>query len=389
MLTDLHGKQFGTDNVRLLEAVQAAKPDLIAVCGDLADEHSGVDFVPALMRGLVAIAPTYYVSGNHEWAAGLMPALRQIFQQTGVTYLRNTAVTAERGGDTIVLAGIDDPNGYADQKTPEQVAADVYGTYGEPFWLLLAHRNNLFSGEYCRLGADLTLSGHGHGGIWRLPWSNEGLFGAHGCCSRRLQTAFTAARTAIRRARRCLSRAGWGRTPISCRAFSTALRWRWSFYRKQADGMKEFYAGKLDIAVIGAGTPGSRRRSPPAAGAGDGGLYHQPRRGRQHALQPSHRRHGQGPPLSASSTRWAARWAARPTARASSTGCSTAARGPAVWSLRAQADRRLYQQVMKHTLEQTPHLQLRQAEVVDLRAEDGTSRRLSCARARSTACGPP
>ena len=82
--------------------------------------------------------------------------------------------------DTIVLAGIDDPNGYADQKTPEQVAADVYGTYGEPFWLLLAHRNNLFSGEYCRLGADLTLSGHGHGGIWRLPWLNEGLFGAHG-----------------------------------------------------------------------------------------------------------------------------------------------------------------------------------------------------------------
>lgn len=50
--------------------MQAAKPDLIAVCGDLADEHSGVDFVPALMRGLVAIAPTYYVSGNHEWAAG-------------------------------------------------------------------------------------------------------------------------------------------------------------------------------------------------------------------------------------------------------------------------------------------------------------------------------
>ena len=92
MLTDLHGKQFGTDNVRLLEAVQAAKPDLIAVCGDLADEHSGVDFVPALMRGLVAIAPTYYVSGNHEWAAGLMPALRQIFQQMGVTYLRNTCL---------------------------------------------------------------------------------------------------------------------------------------------------------------------------------------------------------------------------------------------------------------------------------------------------------
>ena len=172
VLTDLHGKQFGTDNVRLLEAVQAAKPDLIAVCGDLADEHSGVDFVPALMRGLVAIAPTYYVSGNHEWAAGLMPALRQIFQQMGVTYLRNTAVTVERGGDTIVLAGIDDPNGYADQETPQQLAQEVYAKYGDPFWLLLAHRNNNFNGYYCRLGADLTFSGHAHGGIWRLPFTD-------------------------------------------------------------------------------------------------------------------------------------------------------------------------------------------------------------------------
>ena len=178
VLTDLHGKQFGTDNVRLLEAVQAAKPDLIAVCGDLADEHSGVDFVPALMRGLVAIAPTYYVSGNHEWAAGLMPALRQIFQQTGVTYLRNTAVTAERGGDTIVLAGIDDPNGYADQKTPQQVAREVRDAAPEGFWLLLAHRNNRFDGGYCRFGADLTLCGHAHGGIWRLP-GTDGLIDTH------------------------------------------------------------------------------------------------------------------------------------------------------------------------------------------------------------------
>ena len=41
--------------------------------------------------------------------------------------------------------------------------------------------------------------------------------------------------------------------------------------------------------------------------------------------------------------------------------------GPAVHSLRAQADRRTYQQVMKHTLERQEHLSLRQAEVVDLR----------------------
>ena len=46
-------------------------------------------------------------------------------------------------------------------------------------------------------------------------------------------------------------------------------------------------------------------------------------------------------------------------------------KGPAVWSLRAQADRREYQKVMKHTLERQPHLTVRQGEVVDIRAEDG------------------
>ena len=46
-------------------------------------------------------------------------------------------------------------------------------------------------------------------------------------------------------------------------------------------------------------------------------------------------------------------------------------KGPAVWSLRAQADRRAYQQIMKHTLERQEHLTLRQAEAVSVRTENG------------------
>ena len=96
-----------------------------------------------------------------------------------MTYLSNTFVPLERKGDTITLAGIDDPNGYAGQKSPEEVAGEVKEAAGDGFWLLMAHRNNLFDGEYCRLGADLVLSGHGHGGIWRLPFT-DGLLGAGG-----------------------------------------------------------------------------------------------------------------------------------------------------------------------------------------------------------------
>ena len=108
-----------------------------------------------------------------------MPELKAQLEELGVTVLSNDFVTLERNGDAIVLAGIDDPNGYADQKTPQQVAREVRDAAPEGFWLLLAHRNNLFESEYAALGADLTLSGHGHGGLWRLPFT-DGLLGSGG-----------------------------------------------------------------------------------------------------------------------------------------------------------------------------------------------------------------
>lgn len=93
-----------------------------------------------------------------------------------MTVLSNEFTYLARNGDTIVLAGIDDPNGYADQETPYELAQEVYAACGDPFWMLLAHRNDRFAREYSLLGADLTISGHGHGGIWRLPFVG-GVFG--------------------------------------------------------------------------------------------------------------------------------------------------------------------------------------------------------------------
>lgn len=172
VISDLHGKQFGTDNEILLQALADAHPDLIAVTGDLCDSHSGLDFVPHFLQSLSDVAPTYYVTGNHEWAAGMVPQLQDLLDEAGVVYLNNTWQTAQRNGDSIVLAGVDDPNGYADQPTPQEVAASVPQNI---FCLLLAHRNNEYP-TYGTLGADLIISGHSHGGLVRLP-GTDGLFG--------------------------------------------------------------------------------------------------------------------------------------------------------------------------------------------------------------------
>ena len=178
VLSDLHGAEFGQGNAALFSAVAAQSPDYIFYLGDLEDRFRGHQegYAESVAAGLSAIAPTYYVTGNHEWAIGGVPELKAALTAYGVTVLSNEFVTLERNGDSVILAGIDDPNGYADQKTPEQLFAEMDAAVPDSFRLLLAHRNNRFPTQYSLLGADLVLSGHGHGGLWRLPFT-DGLIG--------------------------------------------------------------------------------------------------------------------------------------------------------------------------------------------------------------------
>ncbi|MDD6161071.1 MAG: metallophosphoesterase [Oscillospiraceae bacterium] len=178
-LSDLHGHEYGEGSAELLSAVAAAEPELILVTGDLIDQEAQMDMVPALAKGLAEIAPTYYVTGNHEWALGTaaVKQLKALLTDCGVNVLSNRYEVLERGGDTLLLAGVDDPNGYADQKTPEALYTEMEGAHPGAFSLLLAHRNDQFD-RYAAAGFDLVFSGHGHGGIVRLPFT-DGLLGTN------------------------------------------------------------------------------------------------------------------------------------------------------------------------------------------------------------------
>ncbi len=173
-LSDLHGALFGEDNQDLLKVVAKERPDYIFLTGDLLDQYRATPHSYAVSLGgaLADIAPTYFVTGNHEWALPDVPGLKRALEVAGVQVLTNEYTVLARDGDNAVLAGVDDPNGYADQKTPEEVAEEVRAAFADPFWILLAHRNNYFEDAYCRLGADLVISGHGHGGLVRLPFTD-------------------------------------------------------------------------------------------------------------------------------------------------------------------------------------------------------------------------
>ena len=172
-LSDNHGMEFGENNEKLLTAVAEAAPDLIFITGDLIDQYEQYATVPPLASGLVEIAPTYYVTGNHEWAVRHVKELKELLKDSGVRVLTNDFELWTRGGATLAVAGVDDPNGPADQKTPEE----VYEEIDADFTLLLSHRDTVET--YGEWDYDVVFCGHGHGGLIRIPFLDRGLVG-HG-----------------------------------------------------------------------------------------------------------------------------------------------------------------------------------------------------------------
>lgn len=175
VISDLHGKEFGEDNEKLIDYVRDLEPDLIAVTGDLIHDQDQMAMVRPVAKGLASIAPTYYVTGNHEWAAKVVPELEELLEACGINVLSNEYVMLSEGGDQIALLGAEDSNGYADQMTVGELADQVRQEQGAVYTILLSHRNNHYD-QYQQARVDLTLAGHAHGGLIRLP-TTDGLIG--------------------------------------------------------------------------------------------------------------------------------------------------------------------------------------------------------------------
>lgn len=174
-LSDLHGRSFGENNVRLLRTLQKARPDMICICGDLFDEKTDLTMLEPLLTGLTDIAPVYYVTGNHEWQVKNLREILQKMRAWGVTVLENEGGVLSRGGAEMVVAGVHDPCGPYDMKTPAALVRELRSARGNDFILMLSHRNDELA-MWSQLGVQLVLSGHCHGGVVRLPFVG-GVFG--------------------------------------------------------------------------------------------------------------------------------------------------------------------------------------------------------------------
>ena len=156
-ISDLHDKRFGDRQRKIVSAIREAKPDYIAITGDLFNrrKHSACQNAFRLIHEVQKIAPVCFVEGNHEIAMqGTGERYMAQITEMGITVLRNSYFDFS----PFRMVGL------CQMVTKEQIAPLLSS---ERFNLVLSHRPELFD-VYVDSGVDVVLCGHAHGGQVRL-----------------------------------------------------------------------------------------------------------------------------------------------------------------------------------------------------------------------------
>lgn len=178
-ISDLHNKEFGKNQNKLVTKVKKANPDLIVITGDIVDRRKwGTKYMEEFVSQINGIAPIYYVSGNHEVWSFKYDEVKKILEKYDVNILDDEVDTIRRGESEIQIAGIID-TGFEDREeyVPEILKNLKNKIKSNEYSILLSHRPEHIQ-DYSEVGYDLVFSGHAHGGQIRLPFIG-GIYAPH------------------------------------------------------------------------------------------------------------------------------------------------------------------------------------------------------------------
>lgn len=181
-VSDLHNVELGARNKNLLQAIRSQKPDAVLVGGDTMVAKPGVPMDAALefIRNVSAEFPVYYANGNHECRLRIYPEVYgdmyerflEGIEKAGVNHLVNQSKYLSIRGIPVAVHGFEADREYYHRFEDKVMdVSEVQHNLGIPkegyYHILLAH-NPDYKGAYFGWGADLTLSGHCHGGVVRF-----------------------------------------------------------------------------------------------------------------------------------------------------------------------------------------------------------------------------
>ena len=176
LVTDLHVSTMSRSSFlpMVVDQINAASPDLIVIAGDMQD--GTVKSLGKRMSVLGNLSAPYGVvvtTGNHEFRSGVKDWM-DFYSSLGLRVLDNDGIDLARGNQSIELLGINDRYGTGAWEPDLDLAVRRTGSCDDTFCILAAHepiqltQNNH---QASRLGIDLQLSGHTHGGqIWPLGY---------------------------------------------------------------------------------------------------------------------------------------------------------------------------------------------------------------------------
>lgn len=194
LLADLHNRTFGKNNNRLIRKIDELSPDFIIIAGDMINKkeicYPGSTF--QLIEQLAKKYKIYYAYGNHEhrlerigretsseWTPedkkhySTWVEFKNKLSKHKVVFLDNESTMISLSSGKLKVTGVTLEHEYFEfNATKELNKSHLDSLLGESskdyFQLLIAH-NPMYFNAYAEWGADLTLSGHLHGGMMRLP----------------------------------------------------------------------------------------------------------------------------------------------------------------------------------------------------------------------------
>ena len=175
LVTDLHSCDYGEKQEELLEAIDAQHPDAVLLGGDIIDDDIPREKGELFVTEVARTYPTWYVSGNHEYRTHDIDGIKDFIRSAGAAVLEGDCVSLTLEGQTIQICGVDDPEGVGQETMDLQLTQAAAQADPTLFTILLSHRPELID-QYRSYGVfDLILSGHAHGGQWRIPGLLNGL----------------------------------------------------------------------------------------------------------------------------------------------------------------------------------------------------------------------
>jgi len=166
-ISDLHLKNIGKREKKLLKKIKEINPDFIFITGDFVDWRSkNLNSLEGFWRELSfdREGKIFGVYGNHDHRNPEFGTLKEILKKNKVRILNNESVSLRRGNEFIYLLGVDDPHlGYDNiEKATEDLEKGVAS-------ILFAHSPEIFR-KAKNKRINLVLTGHTHGGQIDIPF---------------------------------------------------------------------------------------------------------------------------------------------------------------------------------------------------------------------------